>query len=49
MHHKRRRPIAQRAGCWCKAEKKLGSHELRGAKSTGRASRIRLSERAKGD
>lgn len=32
MHHKRHRPRAQRAGCWCKAEKKFGIRALRGGK-----------------
>lgn len=47
MHHKRKRGIKQRAACWCKAEKKLGHHELRGGNDGGRASRMRLTERAK--
>ena len=33
MHHKRKRPRARRAGCWCKAEKKLGIRALRGGKA----------------
>ena len=48
MHHKRRRPIRQRAGCWCKWGKKNGEHELRGKKVKGRASRLRLAERSRG-
>jgi len=37
VNHKRKRPRTQRAGCWCKAGKKLGRHELRGGKFVGYA------------
>jgi hypothetical protein len=48
-HHKRHRPRVQRAGCWCKAEKKLGIRELRGGETyKGRHGRrgLVLAERA---